>query len=461
MKLFNSLTRKIEEFEPIKPPKVGLYTCGPTVYDFTHIGHGRKYVNDDVLKRTLSYLGYEVKHVENVTDVGHLVSDADAGEDKMEKGAVKMGKTVWEVAQFYLDDFLKVMGQLGIIPPDVLCRATEHIPEQISMISKLIEKGFAYETEEAVYFEVGKFSGYDKLFGQKLAEKEVAVRSTVVAGEEKRNPADFALWFKRKGRFADHQMHWDSPWGDGFPGWHIECSAMSTKYLGQQFDIHTGGEDHQSIHHPNEIAQSEAASGRHPFVKYWVHHAFLTVSGQKMSKSLGNFIRVSDVVDKGFDPLALRYLFLTTHYRKQMNFTWESLEAAAAAYKKLAGLVASWGESAVGCAEFEERFKNAVEDDLNMPEALAVVWEMAKSDYPGSAKKRSVLKFDEVLGLQLAAVSRQPTVEITNELKKLLAERERFRKDKKFKEADRVRAEIEARGYAVEDTSSGIRVKLK
>lgn len=459
MRIFNSLTRKIEEFEPIDPPHVGMYTCGPTVYDYTHIGHGRKYINDDVLRRTLTYLGYKVTLVENVTDVGHLVSDADTGEDKMEKGAAKMGKTVWEVAQFYLDDFLKVTELLNILPPDVLARATDNIAEQIAMISKLMEKGYAYETDEAVYFDISKFPDYDKLFGQKLAEKEVAVRSGVVAGEEKRNPADFALWFKRKGRFANHQMHWDSPWSDGFPGWHIECSAMSIKYLGERFDIHTGGEDHLPVHHPNEIAQSEAATGKKPFVKYWVHHAFLTVGGQKMSKSLGNFIRVSDVVEKGFDPLVLRYLFLTTHYRKQINFTWEALEGAQTALSKLRQLVAGWEEPAIGCAEFEGKFKEAIEDDLNMPEALAIVWEMAKSDYPGKAKKKSILKFDEVLGLNLKESTKIRSYEVTNEIKELLEKREELRKEKRFEEADKVREQIEAKGYEVEDTLEGSKVR--
>lgn len=444
----------------LNPPRVGLYTCGPTVYDYSHIGHGRKYVNDDVLKRTLTYHGYQVKHVENVTDVGHLVSDADTGEDKMEKGAAKAGKTVWEIAQFYIDDFLKMIGELNIIPPEVLCRATEHIPEQIEMIKVLMEKGFAYDTEEAVYFDVSKFPDYGKLFGQKLSDKQVAVREEVVVSKVKRNPEDFALWFKLVGHYADHTMRWVSPWGEGFPGWHIECSAMSIKYLGEQFDIHTGGEDHLSIHHPNEIAQSEAATGKSPFVKYWIHHAFVTIGGQKMSKSLGNFIRVSDVIGKGFEPLALRYLFLTTHYRKQMNFTWEALEGAAAARKKLAELVSGWGEAKVGCVEFEARFQAAIEDDLNMPEALAVVWEMAKSDYPEGAKKRSILKFDEVLGLELknSRTQKLKNSSISEEAKELLAERERLRKEKKYAEADEIRKDIEEMGYKVEDTASGAKL---
>src|SRR5258706_3274603 len=336
LKIFNSLSRKIEDFDPIKEGEVGMYACGPTVYDFPHIGHGRKYVNDDILRRVLEKVeGYKVTHVQNITDVGHLVSDSDTGEDKMEKGAKKYGKTVWEVAEEYTNYFFKEMDSLNILRPTISCKASDHIPEQIELIKKLIEKGFAYDTPEAVYFEVAKFADYGKLFGHGLAEKQVGVREEVETDANKKNPADFALWFKRIGKFADHTMHWESPWGDGFPGWHIECSAMSMKYLGEQFDIHTGGEDHLSIHHPNEIAQSEAATGKKPFVKYWFHSAFLTVDGKKMSKSLGNVYKVADIAERGFSPIALRYLYLSTHYKKTMNFTWEALEAASNAYLKL------------------------------------------------------------------------------------------------------------------------------
>src|SRR3990167_5528692 len=259
-----------------------MYTCGPTVYDYAHIGHARKYVYDDLLRRVLSANGLEVMHVQNVTDVGHLVSDADEGEDKLEKGAREMKRTVWEAAEFFTRDFYKMADSMNILRPTITARATDHIKEQTDLI-------------------------------QKLADKQVAVREEVKTGEHKRHPADFALWFKRVGRFADHQMHWESPWGDGFPGWHIECSAMSMKYLGESFDIHTGGEDHLPVHHPNEIAQAEAATGK-LLARYWVHNAFLLIDGQKMSKSLGNLFRVEDVVEKGFSPLALRYLYLTAHY---------------------------------------------------------------------------------------------------------------------------------------------------
>ena len=306
MRLFNTLTRQVEEFVPIKKGKVGLYTCGPTVYDYSHIGHGWKYVNDDLLKRLLTYNGYQVTHVQNITDVGHLVSDADEGEDKLETGAAKTGKSVWETAEMFIKGFYETMDKLNILRPDVVCRATEHISEQIELIKRLVDKGFAYDTPEAVYFDVAKFPRYGELSGQRLADKLVAARQDVQTGSHIKNPVDCVLWFKLAGRFEKHVMKWDSPWGAGFPGWHIECSAMSMRYLGETFDIHTGGEDHIPVHHTNEIAQSEAATGK-PFVKYWMHSAFLTVDGQKMSKSLRNMYRVEDVAEKGFGPMALRY----------------------------------------------------------------------------------------------------------------------------------------------------------
>ncbi|KKT39009.1 MAG: Cysteine-tRNA ligase [Candidatus Collierbacteria bacterium GW2011_GWF1_44_12] len=340
LKIYNSLSRQIEEIKPIHSGEIGMYACGPTVYDFTHIGHGRKYVNDDILRRVLVVIEeLKVTHVQNVTDVGHLVSDSDTGEDKMEKGAKKAGKTVWEVAEEFTEYFRKTMKDLNVLPPTVECKATDHIQEQINLIKTILEKGHAYETDEAVYFDVSSFPDYGQLFGQTLDEKLVGARDEVETETLKRNPADFALWFKRVGKFADHSMYWPSPWGDGFPGWHIECSAMSMKYLGEQFEIHTGGEDHLSIHHPNEIAQSESATGKKPFVKYWFHSIFLMVDGKKMGKSLGNYLRVEDVVAKGFSALALRYYFLSTHYRKQMNFTWEGLNSAQSALNRLNELV--------------------------------------------------------------------------------------------------------------------------
>jgi cysteinyl-tRNA synthetase len=461
MKLFNSLSKKIEEFEPINPPKVGMYTCGMTVYDFAHIGHGRKYVNDDILRRTLMVFGYNVRHVQNVTDVGHLVSDGDEGEDKLEKGSRKFGKNVWEVADFFTKNFYESMDKLNILRPNIIAKATDNIPEQIELIKKIIKNGYGYDTEEAVYFDTAKFKGYGELFGQKLKDKKTAVRDEVQEDKNKKNPADFALWFKRIGRFADHAMHWESPWGDGFPGWHIECSAMSIKYLGEQFDIHTGGEDHLPIHHPNEIAQSEAATGKHPFVKYWLHTRFLLVDGEKMSKSLGNFFTIEDVEKKGFDPISLRYLYLTTHYGKQMNFTWESLTAAQNALEKLRNQVQSLKsesnrnvlseEKLSQVDKFRNDFQDAIGNDLNTPEALAVLWSMLKSNIPSSDKYDLALSFDEVLGLDLGKENKK---EIPEEIKDLLKKREELRKEGKYKDADKIRDEIVKKGYTVTDGTS-------
>jgi len=440
--LYNSLTRKKEKFVPINPPNVGMYTCGMTVYDYAHIGHGRKYVTDDILKRVLTANGYKVKHVQNVTDVGHLVSDADEGEDKLEKGAEKQGKTVWEVAEFFTKHFYDSMDKLNIIRPDIICKATDHINEQVEMIRQLIEKGFAYDTPEAVYFDISKFSKYDGLFGQKLSEKRIAVREEVRKGGHKKHPADFALWFKRVGRFADHVMYWDSFWGKGFPGWHLECSAMSIKYLGEQFDIHTGGEDHLSIHHPNEIAQSEAATGKSPFVKYWLHTAFLLVDGRKMSKSLDNFYTVEDIVKKGYDPLALRYLYLTAHYRDPLNFTWESLGAAQTALTKLRTMI--FAKKKGQTSDLRKKFNEALADDLNTPRTLAVLWEAAR------VNSELALEFDQVLGLKLAEVS-SIKYQVSGEIKKLLRQRDKLRKEGKFAEADKIRKRLFALGYKPED----------
>jgi len=466
MKLYNSLTKDIETFEPIHPPKVGLYTCGMTVYDFAHIGHGRKYVGDDILRRILTRAGYTVTHVQNVTDVGHLSSDADEGEDKMEKGAKKYGKTVWEVAQFYTDNFYASMDALNILRPTVICKATEHIPEQIALIRTLIEKGMAYDTPEAVYYDVTKFDGYAEIFGrQKLEEKKSGVRETVVEGEHKKHPADFSLWFKRTGRFAQHAMHWESPWGDGFPGWHIECSAMSMKYLGDSIDIHTGGIDHIPVHHPNEVAQSEGATGK-PFVKFWVHYNFLRVDGRKMSKSLGNFYTLDDVTQRGIDPLALRYFYLTSQYRSELNFTWESLKAAESALNELrkhmvairngaAGRSTLSDEKLVKVDEYRKRFDIALANDMNTPQALAVVWEVVKSNISSQDKYDLLLDFDEVLGLRLATLP-VVTEEVDTEGGARL---DALRAGKKYQEADALRAELISKGYSVETTPAGSIVK--
>lgn len=464
MKLYNSATRELEEFVPLKKGVVKMYTCGPTVYSYDHIGHGRKYTYDDVLRRLLTYNGNKVTHVQNITDVGHLISDADEGEDKMEKGATIMKKTVWEVADIYTKAHWASMDKLNILRPDISCRATEHVTEQIDLIRRLVERGFAYDTPEAVYFEVKKFPRYGGIFGQNLDEKLVGVREDVITGKHKRNSADFAMWIKTVGDKVNHVMRWESPWGMGFPGWHIECSAMSMKYLGDSFDIHTGGLDAMLIHHPNEIAQSEAATGK-PMAKYWVHYGFLTVDGVKMSKSLNNFYRVEDVEEKGFNPMALRYLYLTSHYRSPHNFTWSSIAGAQTAYDKLrefvkkCSLLSAQGRTTLSKDKlkkidlFRNRFLESVNNDLNFPMGLAVVWEMVKSNIPDMDKLELLLDWDSILGLGLADV--QTIGEIPEIIKQMVIIRENLRKEGKFVEADELRMEIEQKGYQIKDTANG------
>lgn len=467
LRLFNSLTKKQEEFEPFREIngelEVGMYACGPTVYDYPHIGHGRKYVNDDVLRRVLEKVEkYTVKHVQNITDVGHLVSDADEGEDKLEVGARKFGKTVWEVAKEYEKYFFDEMDYLNVLRPTISCRATDHIKEQINLIDELMDKGFAYETEEAIYFAVKKFADYGKLFGQDLKEKLVGVREEVETETSKKNPLDFALWFKRVGKYSDHVMYWSSPWGDGFPGWHIECSAMSMHYLGDQFEIHTGGEDHLSIHHPNEIAQSEAATGKSPFAKFWFHSAFLTVEGRKMSKSLGNVYRVRDIIQKGFSPMALRFLYLTTHYRKTMNFTWDALQSAQNALDKILdkaemfGKYKEWSYPTISeeIKSKKQEFDSALEDDLNTARGVAVFFEALESAKTDEEIMYVIDEFDKILGLNLikegmARYAKKSLVK--GKHADLIALREKYRSQKNWVEADKIRDQLVALGVEVKD----------
>lgn len=475
LKLYNSLTRKIEEFKSIQSNKVGMYTCGPTVYNFAHIGNFRTYTTADLLFRTLKYNGYQVKYIMNLTDVGHLtgdnLGDADLGEDRMEKAAKKEGKTAWDVAKFYTDAFLKDFEALNLEKPERFCKATDHIQEQIELIKRLEEKGFTYQTSDGIYFDTSKFKDYGKLSDlDKIKEG-----ARVEVNEEKKNPRDFALWKfspSADSGLPKRQMEWKSPWarlaedgesrrGKGFPGWHIECSAMGMKYLGESFDVHVGGIDLKQTHHPNEIAQSEAATGK-KFVNYWVHSAFMLVSGERMSKSLGNNYKLYDLEKEGYTPLGLRYLYLQTHYRQEMNFTFAALEAAENALKKLYEDVSRWDEPAVGCAEFEQRFLEAINDDLNMSKALAVVWEMVKSDNPTSAKAKSLFRMDEVLGLNIREISQHLKKEqgiIPSEIRRLVEERQHLRKQRQFNAADQIRAQIERMGYEIEDSEKGVRVR--
>lgn len=457
MRIYNTLSRTIEEFTPVSGgKKVTMYCCGPTVYDYTHLGHLWKYIMDDTIHRTLTFLGYEVKHVMNVTDVGHLVSDADEGEDKLEKGARKSGKTVWEVAEFYTAFFNRSMRAIGVQEPDVVCKATEHIAEMIQLIQTLEKKGFTYNTTSAVYFDTSKFPHYGTLSGQKLEDKKKGTRAGVVEDREKKHPHDFALWFKRVGRFADHTMHWESPWGDGFPGWHIECSAMSMKYLGPQIDVHTGGIDHIPVHHPNEIAQSEAATGKAPFVKYWVHHNFVQIEGEKMSKSLGNFMTIDDVIKRDIDPYALRLLFLQSHYRSELNFTWEALKASETALNRLREGYRELGtETSAKTLENLDvmiQFRSALEDDFNTAKTVGILWNVLKSDTDAATKKALVDAFNRVLGLDLAAKNEQ---EIPQEVLDLARQRKLSKSKRDFESADTLRKQILELGYLVKDKKDG------
>ena len=466
LKIYNTLTRQKQEFIPLNPPNVSLYTCGPTVYDYQHIGNWRTFFFEDILRRTLEADGYKVNHVMNATDVGHLsgdnLGDADRGEDRIEKGARREGKSVWVVAQFYLDDFIKTREWLNILPPSKFVRATDFIEQQIELVQKLIEKELAYETQTGVFFDITKFPDYGKLTGQKLIDKRVASREEVEEDKTKKNPQDFALWFKTVGKFKDHQMRWESPWGSGFPGWHIECSAMSMSLLGKTLDIHTGGVDHIAIHHTNEIAQSEGATGRE-FARYWMHGEFLTVDGGRMGKSLGNAYTLHDIKDKGFDLLDLRYLYLGANYRDKLNFSWESLKAAQTALGRLKSQVSGLGSQVSGGTSqseeaqgYKKRFFDSINDDLNTAQALAVVWDLLKSDVSGKAKYDLLIKFDQVLGLNLdKAVEIQ---KLPQNVEELVNEREEARKQKDFKKSDELRQKIENLGYTIEDKPEGPKV---
>lgn len=410
LRIYNTLTRKKELFEPIEPGRVGLYTCGPTVYNYAHIGNLRTYVFEDVLKRVLMMCGYEVRHVMNVTDVGHLVSDADEGEDKMVVGAMREGKSVHQIADFYWNAFRNDLKRLNIIPPDVWCKATDHINEQIDLVKKLEENGFTYVLDDGVYFDTSKLPDYGKLARLDIAGLKSGARIEMVAG--KRNPTDFALW-KFSPTDKQRLMEWPSPWGVGFPGWHVECSAMAIKYLGERMDIHCGGIDHVAVHHTNEIAQSESALG-HKWVNWWMHGEFLTFpksaeagEGERMSKSSGEFLTLEVLSRRGFEPSAYRFFLLGAHYRQQLAFTWDGLESAANAYNRLKRMVLETRKHYSGSQSPIEahisEFRAAVEDDLNMPQALAAMWGMLKdTDADKGQVYATLLAMDEILGMGMA-----------------------------------------------------------
>ncbi len=459
LRLFNTLGRKLEEFTPLNPPTVGMYNCGPTVYDRAHIGNLRTYVFSDTLRRVLERNGYRVNQVMNITDVGHLTSDADSGEDKMTKGLKREGlplslSGMHDLATKYTEAFLEDIALLNILRPEELPRASEHIEAQINLIKALEENGYTYATSDGLYFDTTKNKEYGKLGG--LSDQTEA---RVEENTEKKNPRDFALWkFSAKGGSAsggNSELGWESPWGKGFPGWHIECSAMSMQYLGETFDIHTGGIDHIPTHHNNEIAQSECATGK-LFAKYWLHGAFLNIDSEKIAKSAGNALTLSTLIERSIDPLAYRYWLLMAHYRSQVNFTWEALEDAARGYKKLCERVIELPNGGDVDLAYKAKFDEALNEDLGTPAALALLWELLKDDsISDKNKKATALDFDQALGLSLGVGK---DLVIPEDVAALLHRRELAREAKHWDNADNLRKEIEAKGFFVKDTPQGQKI---
>ncbi len=457
IKLYNTLTRKKEIFKPIKKSFVGIYTCGPTVYWYQHIGNLRSYIFADILKRVFLYNKYKIKQVMNITDVGHLTSDADEGEDKMEKAAQKEGKRAKEIANYYWNVFKKDLKKLNISEPDIWCKATEHIKEQIELIKKLEKKGYTYKTSDGIYFNTSKFKNYGKLANLKNQRLQAGKR---IEMKEKKNITDFALW--KFSPFMDssgsllpkRQQEWESPWGIGFPGWHIECSAMSIKYLGEHFDIHTGGIDHIPIHHTNEIAQSEAATGK-KFVNYWLHGEFLTFKGEKVSKSKGGLYTISELQEKQFNPFAYRYLTFITHYRDRLNFSLESLQRAQDAYLRLKNIITEIRNDKKINRKYLNQFESAINDDLDMPRVLSILWKLIR-DKKAFGKINTIKEMDKIFGLDLL---KKEKLEISSNIKTLIKEREQARKNKNWQKSDELRDKIKSLGYLIEDTSGGSKIK--
>lgn len=449
LRLFNTRSREVETFIPRSGRDVGFYACGPTVYNYAHIGNLRTYIFEDILRRTLEIDGFAVKHVMNITDVGHLTDDADAGEDKMEKGARREGKTAWEIAEFYTEAFKHDIADLNIKEPHIWCKATDHIQEQIDQVQQLMDAGHTYETNDGIYFDTTSIDDYGKL--AQLDKQELQAGARVEMGEKK-HPNDFALWkFSKEGE--QRQMEWEAFDHKGFPGWHIECSAMSMKYLGDQFDIHAGGIDHVSVHHTNEIAQAESVTGKKPWVSYWMHGEFLNVSGEKMAKSDENFLTVQVLKDRNIDPLAYRYFVLQAHYRKQLTFSWEALGAAANGLDNLRSQVARIPDHAPGDPSVYQNFLAAINDDLNTAEALAILWKGIKD---GIVDKDMVASCDKILGLKLLHPESPQTVPAG--IKELLEEREEARAQKDWEASDKIRDQIAEKGFTVEDTDEGQRI---
>jgi cysteinyl-tRNA synthetase len=460
IKIHNSFTQKQEEFKPVNPELVTMYTCGPTVYDFAHIGNWRTYVLSDVVQRVLKFNNYKVRSVMNLTDVGHLtgdnLGDADTGEDRLEAAAEKEGRSARDIANFYIEDFLKGYDKLNLQRPAKFTRATEYIQDQIDMIRELEKKGFTYRISDGVYFDTSKYKNYGQLSG--LTDESVQEGARVEPNPEKKNPTDFALW-----RYSPPDkirwQEWESPWGVGFPGWHIECSAMSIKELGIPLDLHIGAEDLKMIHHQNEIAQSESVTGE-KFVNYWVHGAFLLVDGGKMGKSLGNAYTLADVEARSFNPIALRYFYMTAHYKTPLNFTWEALQNVQNSLKKLYDIVGSYKEEkdAPLNEEYMDKFMQAINDDFNMPKAVAVLWELLKADIDEAVKIKNLLEYDEVLGLN---IENYIGFDIPQQVLDLVKIRQEYRKSGIYDKADVVRRQISDLGYVVEDTNDSYKLKRK
>ena len=457
---YNTLSKKKEEFKPINKNEVKMYSCGPTVYKNATIGNMRTNIFQDVLRRVLKYNNYKIKHAMNITDVGHLVSDADEGEDKMLKSAREENKTPLEISEYYTKLFFKDLELLNIETPEIICKATEHINEMREYVKELIESGYAYETSTAIYFDISKLDKYPVLSNLNLEEQKAGAR--VEIDPEKRNPYDFAVWIKAP---ENHLMKWDSPWGLSYPGWHIECSAMGRKYLGEEFDIHTGGIDLIPTHHENEIAQSKGACGKMP-ANYWLHGEYLLIDGGKMSKSLGNVYLVKDFLQRGYDPLVYKLFSYSCHYRNKLNFTWDGIEGASKSLERLKnGYQTHYtGKDEIDDAiinEYEERFHKAINDDLNMPSAMGVVWEVVRNEKKSKKLADLLLKFDTVLGLKIDEQKEQKQEEIPEEILKLVEERKIARENKDWKKSDELRELIQEKGFEIKDTKQGVEIKRK
>ncbi len=460
MKIFfyNTLTKTKEEFKPLEGNEVRIYTCGPTVYKDASIGNMKSYIFMDTLRRTLKYNGYTLKHAMNITDVGHLVSDGDEGEDKMVKAAKEEKKTPLEIAKVYTEKFLTDFDRLNIDRPEIICKATDHIKEMEEFVQRLLDNGYAYETSTAIYFDVSKLDKYGLLSGIDLRNQKAGAR--VEIDKEKRNPYDFALWIKAP---ENHIMKWESPWGLCYPGWHIECSTMSNKYLGETFDIHTGGIDLVPTHHENEIAQSKGCTGKVP-AKFWMHCEFLLINGGKMSKSLGNVYLIQDIIDKGYEPLAFKMMCFTSHYRNKLNFTWKALESSQNAlnrlregYKKHSEENEKIDDSVI--EEYKTRFQEAINDDLNMPVAMSVIWDVVKNPNKSKQLADLLLDFDKVLGVDIEKVNDDKNLEIPDEINKLIEQRKQARENKDWALSDKIRDELKEKGYIVKDTKEGMQVE--